>query len=167
MPVTPYHFGPSGFVGLLFKRWIDFPVFVLANVVIDMEVATVWLLRLGYPTHRYCHTLIVGGAVGALWGLAAYPLRGLWSRIMSAYHLPYQPRIGRMVLSGILGAWAHVLVDGTQHADMKLFWPVSTYSLVRVSRPWVMNHRLEHICVLFFLLTLALYAFVSIRTPRE
>ena len=38
MPVTPYHFGPNGLVGLLFKRWIDLPVVVLANVVIDMEV---------------------------------------------------------------------------------------------------------------------------------
>ena len=38
MPFTPYHFGPSGFFGLALKKWIDLPVFLLANVIIDVEV---------------------------------------------------------------------------------------------------------------------------------
>ncbi len=41
MPFTPYHFGPSGFVGLVFGKWIDLPVFVLANVIVDVEVLAV------------------------------------------------------------------------------------------------------------------------------
>ena len=41
MPFTPYHFGPSGFVGLVFGKWIDLPVFVLANVIVDVEVLVV------------------------------------------------------------------------------------------------------------------------------
>ena len=38
MPFTPYHFGPSGFAGLLFRRWVNVPVFIAANVLIDIEV---------------------------------------------------------------------------------------------------------------------------------
>lgn len=53
MPITPYHFGPDGFVGLLFKRWLDPPVFVLANVVVDLEVGTIALLHLGHPVLPY------------------------------------------------------------------------------------------------------------------
>ena len=41
MPFTPYHVGPSGFVGLVFGKWIDLPVFVLANVIVDVEVLAV------------------------------------------------------------------------------------------------------------------------------
>ncbi|MHC4299546.1 MAG: hypothetical protein ACYS7Y_19890 [Planctomycetota bacterium] len=36
MPFTPYHFGPSGCVGLILRKWIDVPVFVLTNVIIDI-----------------------------------------------------------------------------------------------------------------------------------
>ena len=68
MPFTPYHFGPSGFVGLVFRKWIDMPVFVLANVIVDVEVLAVGLFGLGWPIHRYCHTLLIGAVVGALWG---------------------------------------------------------------------------------------------------
>ena len=38
MPFTPYHFGPSGFIGLLFRKWLDVPVIVATNVLIDIEV---------------------------------------------------------------------------------------------------------------------------------
>ena len=82
MPFTPYHFGPSGFVGLVFRKWIDVPVFVLANVIVDIEVLVIMLFNLGWPRHRYCHTLLIGAAVGALWGVAAYPLRNLFKKIV-------------------------------------------------------------------------------------
>ena len=75
MPITPYHFGPSGFVGLALRKWLDIPVFVLANVVVDIEVLVIRLLGLGWPAHRYSHTLLIGAVVGAIWGVAAYPLR--------------------------------------------------------------------------------------------
>ena len=36
MPFTPYHFGSSGFVGLAFRKWLDVPIFVLANVIVGV-----------------------------------------------------------------------------------------------------------------------------------
>jgi len=90
MPFTPYHFGPSGFIGLLFRKWLDIPVFVLANVVVDVEVLVIASLKLGYPLHRYWHTPLIGGVVGALWGIAVFPLRTIFRRIMSAYRLNYE-----------------------------------------------------------------------------
>jgi hypothetical protein len=38
MPFTPYYFGPNGFVGLVFKKLLDLPVFILSNIIIDFEV---------------------------------------------------------------------------------------------------------------------------------
>jgi len=49
MPFTPYHFGPSGFWGLAFRKWLDLPVFVLANVIVDIEVLVIWFFGLGWP----------------------------------------------------------------------------------------------------------------------
>ena len=103
MPFTPYHFGPSGFLGLVFKKWIDLPVFVLANVVVDVEVLIIKAFRLGWPIHRYAHTLLIGAAVGALWGIIAYPLRPMFKKMMQLFCLPYKSTLMMMVISGILG----------------------------------------------------------------
>src|SRR4030042_3204640 len=81
MPFTPYHFGPSGFLGLAFRKWLDVPVFVLANVIVDIEVLVIKLLGVEWP-HRYVHTLLLGALAGALWGIAAYQLRHPFEKIM-------------------------------------------------------------------------------------
>jgi hypothetical protein len=158
MPFTPYHFGPSGFVGLVFRKWIDVPVFVLANVIVDVEVLVISLWGLGWPAHRYCHTLLIGGAVGALWGAAAYPVRGLLRKAMRLLHVPYQTSLRKMVVSGILGVWLHVLIDGLYHFDVRVFWPSRTVSLWRLTQRHVNKERIETICVLFFLAAVIPYA---------
>ena len=45
MPFTPYHFGPHGCVGLVLKRYLDLPVFMLANVAVDLEPLAVMVFR--------------------------------------------------------------------------------------------------------------------------
>lgn len=127
MPYTPFHFGLSGFAGLTLRRWIDAPVFVLANVMIDMEVAIEKIWFPGGPEHQllHFHTLLIGGAVGTLFGLMMYvltPLRELCIASMKWTGFPYTARLGSMVLAGLLGAWFHLGVDSYHH-DAQLFWP--------------------------------------------
>ena len=150
MPFTPYHFGPGGFFGLALRKWIDIPIFVLASVVVDIEVLVIMFFRLGYPIHRYCHTFLIGAAVGALWGLAAYPLRHLFKKVMQIFRIPYQTNLRKMVISGILGVWLHVLIDATYHFDVKMFWPNKT-SLWWAIRRHVSAEQVENICLVFFI----------------
>jgi membrane-bound metal-dependent hydrolase YbcI (DUF457 family) len=157
MPFTPYHFGPSGFVGLVFGKWIDLPVFVLANVIVDVEVLVVGLLGLGWPIHRYCHTLLIGAVVGALWGVAAYPLRHLFKRMMRVFYIPYKTSLRKMVISGILGVWLHVLIDGAYHFDVKIFWPYKTTWLWRMLHGHISKGQIETICLLFFIVDFTIY----------
>jgi len=159
MPVTPYHFGPSGFIGLVFRKWLDFPVFVLANVIVDVEVLVVMLFNLGWPRHRYCHTLLIGAAVGALWGLAAYPLRNLFKKIMQLFHIPYKTSLPKMVISGILGLWLHILIDGAYHFDVKILWPNKIISIWRIIHRHLGQGKIETICLIFFLAGLVPYIF--------
>jgi membrane-bound metal-dependent hydrolase YbcI (DUF457 family) len=158
MPFTPYHFGPSGFVGLVFKKWIDIPVFVLANVIVDVEVLVIVSFGLGWPIHRYCHTFLVGAAVGVLWGVAAYPLRHLFKKILRILYIPYKPSFWKMVVSGILGVWLHVLIDGAYHFDVKMFWPNKTISLWRTIRRHIIKEQIEATCVAFFIAAIIPYA---------
>ncbi len=161
MPFTPYHFGPSGFIGLTFRKWIDIPVFVLANVIVDIEVLVIMLFNLGWPRHRYCHTLLVGAAVGALWGVAAYRLRHLFKKIMQLFRIPYKGDLRKMVVSGVLGVWLHVLIDATYHSDVKIFWPNKTISLWRVYHRHVSAEQIETICVAFFIAAVIPYVIAA------
>ena len=159
MPFTPYHFGPSGFIGLVFRKWIDIPVFVLANVIVDVEVLAIMLFNLGWPRHRYCHTLLIGAAVGILWGLAAYPLRNIFKKLMQIFRIPYETGLRKMVISGILGVWLHILIDGAYHFDVKILWPNKTISLWKVIHNYLGKEQIETICLVFIFVALVPYLF--------
>ncbi|MHC4434326.1 MAG: hypothetical protein ACYTBS_20985 [Planctomycetota bacterium] len=150
MPFTPYHFGPSGFVGLLLRKWIDVPVFVLANVIVDIEVLLVRVLQLGRPVHRYSHTLLIGAAVGMLWGMAAYPLRPLFKKMMHGLRLPYETSFWKMAISGMLGAGMHVLIDGAYHHDVGVFWPSTRISSWRIVQDHVSRGQTKVTCIALF-----------------
>jgi membrane-bound metal-dependent hydrolase YbcI (DUF457 family) len=159
MPFTPYHFGPSVFIGLVFRKWIDFPVFVLANVIVDFEVLVVMLFTLDWPKHRYCHTFLIGAAVGALWGLAAWPLRNLFKKLMQLFRIPYKTSLPKMVISGIFGLWLHILIDGAYHFDINILWPNKIISIWRIIHRHLGKERIETICLILFLAGLVVYIF--------
>jgi len=167
MPFTPYHFGPSGFIGLVFRKWIDVPVFVLANVIVDVEVLVTAFFRFGPPYHRYCHTLLIGAAVGALWGVVAYRLRPLFEVIMDMAHIPYKPGFWKMVISGILGVWLHVLIDGAYHPDAMVFWPSLTQSLWIAVMSRVSKSQIKTICLVFFIAAVIPYVAAVVSYMRQ
>jgi membrane-bound metal-dependent hydrolase YbcI (DUF457 family) len=150
MPFTPYHFGPSGFFALLFRKHLDNPVFMLANVIIDIEV-------LVFGHHFYTHTLLLGAATGALWAAAAYPLRHLFKKIMQIFLLPYQTNLWKMIISGVLGIWLHVIIDGIYHWDIRVLWPGSSKPLYG----FISRENIEIICLCFFVPAIILYVFAA------
>jgi len=155
MPFTVYHFGHSGFIGLVFRKWLDVVVFVLANVIVDVEVLVIGMFDMGRPIHRYCHTLLIGGIVGALWGLAAYPLRGFFGKIMRLLRVPYQTNLLKMTVSGILGVWLHVVIDGIYHWDVRILWPSKNRELYRY---WGLDKGdIENICIAFIIAAIIAY----------
>jgi hypothetical protein len=159
MPFTLYHFGPSAFVGLTLRKWLDVPVFVLANVVVDIEV----LFYQHWPVHQYCHTLLIGAVVGALWGIAAYPLRHFFEKIMQMLRISYQTSFWKMVVSGVLGVWLHVVIDAIYHWDVRIFWPSKAKPLWQL----ISQGQVEAICVTFFFAALILYAITFISYARQ
>jgi hypothetical protein len=178
MPFTPYHFGPSGFVGLLFKRRLDLPTFLLTNVAIDFEVLFQITHLTGTPlTHWnfphqvfHFHTLLIGGLVGVVLGLALFPFRGIFEWFMEKLRLPYKPTAFKMVFSGLLGVWFHVLIDGAYHWDVQMFWPNKHL------RPlWNLLHRpeiitqtqIKYICLAFAAAAVCLYIFLLAKTLKK
>jgi len=163
MPYTPLHFGPSGFIALIFRKWLDIPVFVLANVIVDIEVLVIMLLGIGWPMHRYCHTLLIGAAVGIVWGLAAYPLRNFFKKIMQIFRISYKTGFWKMLISGVLGVWFHVVVDAVYHWDVRMFWPSSAKPLYGL----LTKPQVNIICTIFFIPAIILYILAVIAFVKK
>lgn len=163
MPFTLYHFGPSGLIGLGLRKYIDVPVFLLANIIVDLEVLAVNLFGLGWPAHRYVHTLLIGAAAGAVWGLAAYSLRNIFKKIMQILHIPYKTSLRKMVISGILGVWLHVAIDAFYHWDVQIFWP----SKIRPLYELLSKGQVIAVCIAFFVAAIILYAITSVSYIKQ
>lgn len=159
MPFTPYHIGPNALVGLSFRRWVDPAVIVLVNVVVDVEV----LFAPGWPHHRYWHfhTFLVGGIVGALFGLVCWRFKRFFNWSMRTIRIPYEAKLLNMVLAGVLGAWLHVLVDSLYHWDVQAFWPYKKGILSILSKysgsigAW--RQQVESVCVVSWGAAILLY----------
>jgi hypothetical protein len=162
MPYTPYHFGPAGLLGYIFRRWIDLPVFVLANVAVDVEVLIHNIRHLGWPIHRFCHTLIGGSAVGLVWGVLAYFIAE-WLLKLTKSKLSYKPHFWKMAISGILGGQFHSIVDGIYHYDVKTFWPMQKNPLWHI----LSHNQIEMICIISFVILAVLYILSRIKTCRK
>jgi hypothetical protein len=146
MPFTPYHFGPSGFVGLLLRRWIDVPVFVAANILVDFEVLADQHIQPGWPVHQlwHFHTLLIGGLAGAIFGAVVYyikPFRWICEKAINLVGLNEgRVTLLSMILAGFLGAWLHVFIDSFYHYDVQLFWPYKDNSIFR----WINNGKMSN-----------------------
>jgi hypothetical protein len=155
LPFTPYHFGPSVIIGLVFRRLIDLPVIVLVNVVMDFEPLAVMLLGLDYPLHGYVHTFLIGSVIGVVWAVVSFCfLKGFYSWLMKILRLSYQPRFGAMVIAGVLGVWLHIFLDGIMHPDTRPFWPLQVRPFLHI----ISVERLYEMCEYCIYAAFVLYA---------
>lgn len=163
MPFTPYHFGPSGLISLVFRKWLDIPVFILANVIVDLEVLVINFLGVGWPIHRYVHTLLIGTAAGIIWAMVAWQLRNIFKKTMQILCIPYQSSFLKMLASGILGVWLHVIIDSIYHWDVRIFWPSKVKPLYKL----VTIEHVEMICAILFIWALILYIMMVIKSLKR
>ncbi|MBM4103105.1 MAG: hypothetical protein FJ263_03515 [Planctomycetes bacterium] len=129
MPFTPYHFGLSALPGLWSRGRLDIAVLVAANVLIDTEVLADSFFSPGWPVHQlwHFHTLLVGGIAGMTFGAIVYgikPFRRGCRGVNAVLGFSHAPTLFSMILSGLVGAWLHVLIDGFYHYDVQVFWPL-------------------------------------------
>jgi len=91
----------------------------------------------------------------------------LFKRVMQIFSLPYQTSLSKMVISGILGVWFHVLIDGAYHPDVKVFWPNKTLSFRMIIQRYANQDRIEDICVIFFLAAVIVYMIVLVSAQKQ
>jgi membrane-bound metal-dependent hydrolase YbcI (DUF457 family) len=123
MPFTPYHLGPGLFVGLLFLSFIDFPTFLVASVIVDLEPFLVLALNLNYPLHGFFHSFLGGTLVAVPLALVMYRIRGNFSSLLSFFKLEQKMSFKRVLAAALSGIYIHILLDSRGYTDIQPFYP--------------------------------------------
>lgn len=130
MPFTPFHFGPGMFVKSLMRERFSFRLFILANVVTDLE-PLYYILTDQYPLHRFFHTYL-GASVSAVLCIAiGRPVcaraTDLWNKTFKFLPITNE-RISNsaLIISAFAGTYSHVLLDSLMHRDMAPFYPFNS-----------------------------------------
>ena len=58
MPFTPFHLGSALLFGLVFFRYLDFPTFLVAHIIVDLEPFFILALKLDLPIHGLFHSFL-------------------------------------------------------------------------------------------------------------
>lgn len=162
MPFTPFHFGPSAALAIPLKKHIDLPIFVFANVIIDLEVLIIMLFKLNIPLHGHVHSFSIGSLVAIGFACMAYLIKPLLEQIMSIVQFPYETSFKKIVLSSLLGFWFHVLLDAPLYSDIRPFFPFDWnpfYGLIS-------GKMMYFLCVVSFIPAAVLF-FLTCRKSRD
>ncbi len=166
MPFTHLHFGPSACISLPLKRYIDVPTFLLANVVVDVEVLVVIYTKY-YETsgslHPFIHTFLIGSAVAVLWAIIAFFCKGIFRRTMNFLRVEYKTSFLKILISSLLGVWFHILVDSFCHRDITPFYPAK----INPFKGALTSTQVYSICLLSFLPAIIIYAVLVVKYNRR
>lgn len=58
VPLTPFRLGLGLFLGLLLINYIDFPTFLVASIMVDVEPIMVLIFDLDYPLHDFFRSFL-------------------------------------------------------------------------------------------------------------
>jgi membrane-bound metal-dependent hydrolase YbcI (DUF457 family) len=123
MPFTPYHLGPGLFVGLLLLGFIDFPTFLIANIIVDVEPLLVLAFNLDYPLHGFFHSLLGGTLVAVPLALIMYRIRDSLSPFLAFFKLEQKISFKRVLVAALAGIYIHILLDARGYMDIQPFYP--------------------------------------------
>lgn len=153
MPNTILHFGPHSYIAFLWRKYLDFPAFILINVFINFESYITVLFRLDYPLHGYFHTFLFSSLVAILGAGLLYLTKDALKKLMRFLRIPYDTSFRKMLVSSVSGAWFHVFLDAFVYSDIRPFFPFRSNPLYGL----ISEFRMNLICIILFIPALILY----------
>lgn len=130
MPFTPFHLGPGLLFGLLLLRYVDFPTFMIASVIVDVEPLLVLTFNLAYPLHGFFHSFIGGTLIALLLTVAMSKVRKALSPLLSGFKIEQTPSFKSILVASVSGIYIHILFDSWMHRDIRPFYPLEMNPLL-------------------------------------
>lgn len=125
MPFTPFHWGPSSWLGLLFFRFINVGAFLAASVIVDIEPFCVLVFNLEYPLHSFLHSYLGSTIIATLFSLVYYRLRHQINKVLKFFRIAQDSSLPVIFFSCLLGVYFHIFLDSFLYTDIKPFFPLT------------------------------------------
>jgi membrane-bound metal-dependent hydrolase YbcI (DUF457 family) len=120
LPFTPFHWGPSLLIGLVFFPLLNIPILIVSSVIVDIEPLLMNLQHLFF--HSYLGATIAGVLVAAL----AVPLKRNIEWISThLLFLPQKATFKNLLATSLFGVWLHVFFDSFLYPEMQPFFPLA------------------------------------------
>ena len=127
MPFTPFHFGPGFFIKSLLAKRFSFRVFVLANIITDLE-PLYFIVTNQHPVHRVFHTYLGATAIAILCLAVGRPvchwLTNIWNTMFKNLKVDNgKITAPALIAAAFTGTYSHVFLDSMMHGDLLPFYP--------------------------------------------
>ena len=155
MPFTPFHLGPALFFGMIFFRYLHFPTFLLANVIIDIEPFLVMFLNLDYPLHGFLHTFIGGTIIAFPFALIMNKIKGKINPLLKLFKVEQKSSFKSVLVAALSGIYIHILLDSRMHLDIRPFFPFDLNPFL--SRDMFVGFEIYTLCIWMFIGGVILY----------
>lgn len=163
MPFTPFHWGPSSWIGLFFFKVFDFPALLVASVAVDIEPFCVLFLNLNYPLHGFFHSFLGGSILAILTAIILYLLKGKVEKIMATFKLAQDSSFKKILWTSFFGIYFHILLDSFLYADVKPFYPLGCNPFLEFSS----YPQIYLFCGLSFLIGILFYLIRLVIIKKE
>lgn len=121
MPFTPFHLGPAILLGLLLLRYIDFPTFVAANLVVDWRATLVFFGLLDGPLHSWPSSYPGALVSGLVLAAAIIYVRPYLTEGLEDMKIIQEISRTKILLGSISGVMLHVTIDAFHHPNIYPF----------------------------------------------
>ncbi|MEM3377649.1 MAG: hypothetical protein QXV09_06235 [Candidatus Bathyarchaeia archaeon] len=144
------------FFGLLLYAVFDFPTFLIANVLPDIEPFAVLFFSIrGYPLHGFFHSYIGATILALALAFCMYFLRGFSGKVMMAFRLQQRSSFKKIIFAAFAGSYFHVFLDSFLYSEMMPFYPLQ----VNVFSAYGNSTVIYVFCVVTALLGITLYLY--------
>ena len=158
MPITPFHFGPGILIKSVFSRRFSFRIFVLSNMIIDLE-PLYFILTNQWPLHRFFHTYL-GATIIAIGCIMVgrpicYRLTDIWNMFFKNLKINNEIiTVPALIVAALGGTYSHIFLDSMMHRDLFPFAPwTNSNGLLHI----VSYAQLHLFCLLAGVIGIAIY----------
>lgn len=150
-------------LGLLF-RYIDFPTFLIASVIVDVEPILA-LALLNYPLHGFFHSFLGGTLAAFLLAAAMSKLRESLSPLLSFFKLEQKSSFKSITTAALSGIYIHILLDSRMHSDVRPFYPLELNPFL--SKSILAGLEIDMLCIWCFIIGAIIYVIRLLLLRRK
>lgn len=159
MPFTPFHLGPSSWIGLLLLKIFDFPALILSSIIVDVEPFLIIVFNLDYPLHGFFHSFLGGFIMAVVCALIIYSLKDWTKKITLFLKISQESSFKKILWTSFFGVYLHVLMDSFLYKEMNPLFPLKGNPFLGIFS----SQQVYFFCVGSFLIGTVLYYIMFLK----